>query len=32
VRREIFDLGPARELLGWEPLDSWPLGGVGSLE
>ena len=32
VCREIFDLGPARELLGWEPLDSWPLGGVGSLE
>ena len=22
----VFDLGPTRELLGWEPLEQWPTG------
>jgi len=26
VHRAIFDLEPARQLLGWEPLDQWPAG------
>jgi hypothetical protein len=30
--RTVFDLGPTRLLTGWEPLDSWPSGGVGLLE
>jgi uronate dehydrogenase len=29
VRRWVFDPEPARTLTGWEPLDSWPAGGVG---
>lgn len=26
IHRLAFDLGPARELLGWEPRDRWPEG------
>jgi nucleoside-diphosphate-sugar epimerase len=26
VRQAVFDLGPARELLGYEPHDTWPRG------
>lgn len=32
VGRTVFDLEPTRQLTGWEPLDSWPSGGVGFLE
>ena len=28
VREWVFDPAPARELLGWEPLDAWPVGAV----
>ena len=28
VRDWVFDPVPARELLGWEPLDAWPAGAV----
>jgi nucleoside-diphosphate-sugar epimerase len=26
ARRVTYDLGPAKELLGWEPRDTWPQG------
>jgi hypothetical protein len=26
ARRVVYDLGPARELLGYEPHDTWPQG------
>jgi uronate dehydrogenase len=29
LRQWVFDPGPVRELLGWEPLDAWPVGAVG---
>ncbi len=29
VRRWVFDPEPGRALLGWEPLDAWPVGAVG---
>jgi nucleoside-diphosphate-sugar epimerase len=29
VRQEVYDLGPARELLGYEPQDVWPQGVEG---
>jgi nucleoside-diphosphate-sugar epimerase len=28
VRRWVFDPEPGRALLGWEPLDAWPVGAV----
>lgn len=28
VRQWVFDPEPARQLLGWEPLDAWPVGAV----
>ena len=28
VRDWVFDPAPARQLLGWEPLDAWPVGAV----
>jgi nucleoside-diphosphate-sugar epimerase len=31
VAGEAFDLGPAREVLGWEPLDRWPEGVLAGL-
>jgi nucleoside-diphosphate-sugar epimerase len=29
ARREVYDPGPARELLGYEPRDTWPEGVLG---
>lgn len=26
LRRALYDLGPAKELVGYEPLDTWPQG------
>ena len=26
ARRVLYDLGPAKQLLGWEPHDTWPQG------
>jgi nucleoside-diphosphate-sugar epimerase len=31
VHQEIFDLQPAKELLGWEPIDQWPSGSRDGL-
>ena len=30
ARQWVFDPGPARRLLGWEPLDEWPTGALPS--
>ena len=35
VTKQVLDLGPAKRLLGWEPIDRWPTGaeeGVSSSE
>ena len=29
--KPIFDLDPARQLLGWEPRDEWPAGSIEDL-
>jgi nucleoside-diphosphate-sugar epimerase len=31
VHKELFDLGPTRQLLGWAPTDRWPLGAEEDL-
>jgi len=31
VRQPVFDLKPARDLLGWEPSDQWPAGAAEGL-
>jgi hypothetical protein len=31
VRRELFDLQPTRDLLGWEPQNRWPAGAEEDL-
>jgi hypothetical protein len=28
---EMFDLGPTKKLLDWEPLDRWPEGATDDL-
>jgi nucleoside-diphosphate-sugar epimerase len=32
VREAIFDLEPAKRLLGWEPRDQWPTGATEGLK
>ena len=31
VRNVIFDLEPAKQLVGWEPTDQWPTGAAEGL-